>query len=67
MISRLSIIMKSRLNRKSENFVQIEFEVANHPKIEAWLTLGRFCLKFLELLGFYKSAGTCYPLATDNR
>ena len=31
MISRLAIIMNSRLNRKLENFVQNEFEVANHP------------------------------------
>ena len=33
MISRLAIIMKSRLNRKLENFVQNEFEVANHIEI----------------------------------
>ena len=48
MISRLSIIMKSRLNRKSENFVQIEFEFANHIQIEAYMTLRRFCMKFLD-------------------
>ena len=46
MISRLAIIMKSRLNRKLENFVQNEFEVANHIEIEAYLTLRRFCMKF---------------------
>ena len=46
MISRLAIIMKSRLNRKLEHFVQNEFEVANHIEIEAYLTLRRFCMKF---------------------
>ena len=48
MISRLSNIMKSRLNRKLENFVQNEFEVANHIEMEAYLTLRRFCMKFLD-------------------
>ena len=48
MILRLAIIMKSRLNRKLENFVQNEFEVANHIEIEAYLTLRRFCMKFLD-------------------
>ena len=48
MISRLSNIMKSRLNRKSENFVQNEFEVTNHIEIKAYLTLRRLCMKFLD-------------------
>ena len=48
MIPRLAIIMKSRLNRKLENFVQNEFEFANHTEIEAYLTLRRFCIKFLD-------------------
>ena len=48
MISRPAIIMKSRLNRKLEHFVQNEFEVANHIEMEAYLTLRRFCMKFLD-------------------
>ena len=40
--------MKSRLNRKLENFVQNEIELANHISIEAYLTLRRFCMKFLD-------------------
>ena len=48
MISRPAIIMKSRLNRKLEHFVQNDFEVANHIEIEAYLTLRRFCMKFLD-------------------
>ena len=48
MISRPAIIMKSRLNRKLEHFVQNEFEVTNHIEIEAYLTLRRFCMKFLD-------------------
>ena len=39
--------MKSRLNPKLEDFVQNEIEVANHIEIEAYLTLRRFCIKFL--------------------
>ena len=31
MITRLSIIMKSRVNGTLENFVQNEFDVPNHP------------------------------------
>ena len=38
------MIMNPRLNRKSENFVQNEFE----------LTLRRFGMNFLDLIGFYK-------------
>ena len=60
-ISRLLIIMKS----KHENFVQNGFEVAKHHEIETELTLKRFCTKFLDLLDFFKSAGPCYPLATE--
>ena len=48
MISRLAIIMKSRLNPNLENFAQNEFEVANNIEIEAYLTLSRFCIKFLD-------------------
>ena len=48
MISRLVIIMKSRLNPKLENFGENEFEVANQIQIDAYLTLRRFCIKFLD-------------------
>ena len=53
--------MKSRLNRKLENFVQNEFDVSNHPQIEAYLTLRRFCMKFLD---FTKTFQNLLPLAT---
>ena len=40
MISRLWIILKSRLNQNLENFVQNEFQVANQCEIEAELKFG---------------------------
>ena len=55
MISRLAIIMKSRLNRKLENFVQNEFEVANHIEMEAYLTLRKFCMKFLDFTSTFQN------------
>ena len=55
MILRLAIIMKSRLNRKLENFVQNEFEVANHIEIEPYLTLRKFCMKFLDFTGTFQN------------
>ena len=55
MISRPAIIMKSRLNRKFEHFVQNEFEVANHIEMEAYLTLRRFCMKFLDFSRTFKN------------
>ena len=49
-ILRLSVIVKSRLNRNLENFVQNEFEVAKHHEIETELILRRLCMKLIDLL-----------------